>query len=113
MANLFEATMSSGESSKASGTAPSTDLEIPMPQKEATKDASESPTDDLTQPRDEVQAIRKLSKKDTTRITATKLLVTLFMVATGVAVSLTTYYFLVAQENRNFEDAVSTSVIAT
>ena len=57
--------------------------------------------------RDEVKEIERRSKKQTKRIQLWRVLVTFGLVATGVAVSASTYLLLLNQEEENFTNAVS------
>jgi uncharacterized membrane protein YcjF (UPF0283 family) len=61
--------------------------------------------------RDEVKEIQKLSQQDTKRIRIWRVLVTLGLLATGVAVVASSYTFLSREEHNNFEQAVSSSII--
>ena len=57
--------------------------------------------------RDEVKEIELRSKKQTKRIRLWRLLVTVGLAATGIAVSASTYLLLLNQEEENFTNAVS------
>ena len=61
---------------------------------------------ELTTERDEVVEVRKLSHKATARVRTWRLLVTLALLLTAVAVTLTTYFLLVDQEDENFRNVV-------
>ena len=75
----------------------------------SSRDLTVTDSEDSTesQGRDEVKEILKLSRKETKRVQTWRLLVTLALLATGIIVTSTTYRSLVAQEEANFEDAVS------
>lgn len=60
-----------------------------------------------SQERDEVREVQKLASKDTSRINLWRYVVTLVLLATAAAVTLTTYLFLKEEENSNFVEAVS------
>ena len=57
--------------------------------------------------RDEILEIRKQSQKETARVRTWRILVTLALLATAVAVTVTTYLLLVDQEDKNFRNVVS------
>lgn len=57
--------------------------------------------------RDEIREVQKIASKDTTRITVWRYVVTFVLLATALAVTLTTYFFLQEEETRNFTQAVS------
>ena len=59
--------------------------------------------------RDEVKEIRNLSRQDTNRIHCWRLVVTLVLLGTAVAVTLTTYDILVEKQNTIFDEAVCAS----
>ena len=65
---------------------------------------------DADEQRDEVKEIRKLSRKDTNRIRLWRVVVTLVLLGTAVAVTLTTYNILLEKQNEIFEEAVSNDV---
>lgn len=57
--------------------------------------------------RDEVREIQRLSAKDTRRIRLWRVVVTCSLLATAIAVTLTTYRQLDEEQLQNFEVAVS------
>jgi hypothetical protein len=57
--------------------------------------------------RDEVKEVKKMSAGATNRIRMWRLVLTLCLVATAVAITTTTYKLLVEEQERNFEVAVS------
>lgn len=59
--------------------------------------------------RDEVQEVKKMSAGDTNRVRMWRFVVTGCLVATAVAVTLTTYRSLKDEQQQNFEVAVSRS----
>ena len=58
--------------------------------------------------RDEVKEVMKLSAKETSRVKTWRIVVALIMVMTGAAVTGTSYFFLRREEEKNFDEAVST-----
>jgi hypothetical protein len=61
--------------------------------------------------RDEVLEVKKLTSKDTFRVQTWRFVVTGVLALTAVAVTLTTYRFLVKEEKKNFVAAVSNFVL--
>ena len=62
--------------------------------------------------RDEVKEVMKLSAKETSRVKTWRIVVALIMVMTGAAVTGTSYYFLRREEEKNFDEAVSTASVS-
>ena len=62
--------------------------------------------DGSTNGRDEVEEIRKQSQKETARVRTWRILVTLALFLTAIAVTGTTYKLLVDQEDKNFRNVV-------
>jgi uncharacterized membrane protein YcjF (UPF0283 family) len=60
--------------------------------------------------RDEIKEIQKLSREDTKRIRIWRMLVTLGLLTTGIAVVVSSYKILSNEEHKNFESAVSAHV---
>ena len=56
--------------------------------------------------RDEVQEIERWSSRETARVRTWRVLVTVLLTVTGVAVSVSTYILLRNEEQRNFDEAV-------
>ena len=56
--------------------------------------------------RDEVQEIERWSSRETARVRTWRVLVTVLLTVTGVAVSVSTYILLRSEEQRNFDEAV-------
>lgn len=63
--------------------------------------------------RDEVKEIKKESRKDTLRVHTWRFLTAVLLLLTATAVTLTTYFLLDAEEEHNFETAVSPSVLSS
>lgn len=63
-----------------------------------------------TEERDEVKEIREASKKDTARIRMGRIVMSLALLATSLAVTLTSFKFLKREEDDKFKTAVSSSV---
>jgi len=61
----------------------------------------------LSEERDEIQEIRKQSQRETAQVRVWRIMVTLALLATAVAVTVTTYILLVNQEDENFRNVVS------
>jgi uncharacterized membrane protein YcjF (UPF0283 family) len=57
--------------------------------------------------RDEVKEVKKMSQKDTSRVIFWRFAATTVLLLTAVAVTLTTYKFLIDGEEEDFETAVS------
>jgi hypothetical protein len=57
--------------------------------------------------RDEVKEVRKIAEKETSRVRVWRFVVTCVLLATALAVTLTTYYSLEREEQDKFERAVS------
>jgi hypothetical protein len=57
--------------------------------------------------RDEVKEVRKIAEKETHRVRLWRFVVTCVLLATALAVTLTTYYSLEREEQDKFERAVS------
>ena len=64
-------------------------------------------TDSGTGKRDEILEIRKQSQKETARVRVWRILATLALLATAVAVTVTTYMLLADREDQNFRNVVS------
>ena len=62
--------------------------------------------------RDEVKEVMKLSAKETSRVKTWRIVVALIMVMTGAAVTGTSFYFLRREEEKNFDEAVSTTSLS-
>ena len=56
--------------------------------------------------RDEVQEIERWSSRETARVRTWRVLVTVLLTVTGVAVSVSTYILLRNEEKHNFDEAV-------
>jgi hypothetical protein len=57
--------------------------------------------------RDEVREVQKMSQKDTSRVRMWRFVATGVLALTAVAVTLTTYRFLIEEQRHNFDTAVS------
>ena len=57
--------------------------------------------------RDEVREVERVAAKDTRRLHVSRAVVTLVLLLTALAVTLTTYFSLKKEEDTNFETAVS------
>ena len=97
----FESGSGSGKDGSGSG-----DTFIPL-KKDKHNDPSQTETTVEVEERDEILEIRKQSSKETTRVRIWRVLVTLALLATAVAVTATTYILLVNQEDENFRNVVS------
>ena len=59
--------------------------------------------------RDEVQEVERITLKDTRRLRFWRLIVTLVILLTALAVTLTTYFLLQEEQKENFESSVRTA----
>ena len=63
--------------------------------------------DTPSEERDEVKEVQKMARKETARVVFWRVAVTVVLLLTAVAVTLTTYRFLINEEEEDFETAVS------
>lgn len=68
---------------------------------------AEPQTTDEEEERDEVQEVKKMAAGDTNRVRMWRFVVTGCLVATAVAITVTTYCFLKDEQEHNFNVAVS------
>ena len=69
----------------------------------STDEIGSSPSDE----RDEVQEVEKSTQDDTIRLQLWRVVVTIVLLGCTLAVTVTTYYVLEAENDGNFEEAVS------
>ena len=75
---------------------------------EAWEDSSDSLDEESTpERRDEVQAIKNEARSETIKVLTWRFFTLAALIATAIAVTLTTYFLLAEQEEKSFETAVS------